>query len=239
MSLKSPELSLIIPCYNEELNIPPLMKRLNLIQEEWIEFILVNNGSNDNTRNIIVKEAEKLDLKIKLVDIKKNNGYGYGIMEGIKTGSGSILSWTHADLQTDPKDVINAYYHFKEIALDKNYILKGKRYGRKIFDTIFTLGMSFLSSVIMGEKLSDINAQPKLFYKEFLSELVNCPDDFSLDLYFLYMGKTKGYNIIEFPVEFSDRVYEESKGGGSLRGKWSLIRRTWIYMIALRKKVIK
>ena len=101
MSLKSPELSLIIPCYNEELNIPPLMKRLNLIQEEWIEFILVNNGSNDNTRNIIVKEAEKLDLKIKLVDIKKNNGYGYGIMEGIKTGSGSILSWTHADLQTE------------------------------------------------------------------------------------------------------------------------------------------
>jgi len=160
-------------------------------------------------------------------------------MEGIKESRGDIIAWTHADLQTDPIDVINAYTSFAKLKQNNNYVLKGRRIGRNLFDELFTFGMGFLSSFIMGVKLSDINAQPKMFNRTFLNNLTNAPNDFSLDLFFLYQAKINGYKIIEHPVHFGKRIHGDAKGGGTLIGKWNLIKRTWIYMIDLKKKMDK
>ena len=64
------------------------------------------------------------------------------------------------------------------------------------------------------------------------------PDDFSLDLYLLYIARTNELSIIDHPVYFSKRLYGEAKGGGTLIGKWKLIKRTWTYIYQLSKKGI-
>ncbi len=231
---KSNNLSLIIPCYNEEDNLTLLLKKLLKIQLECHEIILVDNGSTDNTSEKIENFIKKNDSCIKLLKINKNIGYGHGIMSGVKKASGQIIAWTHADLQTDPQDVINAYQLFLSNKQGRNFILKGKRKKRNLFDNLFTSLMSIISSIAFNVKLSDINAQPKMFPREFCKHIIQAPNDFALDLFFLVQALKKGYDIIEFPVIFKNRNYGISKGGGSILGKLKLTLRTLSYINKLR-----
>ena len=105
-------LSIVIPCYNEAESIELLINKLLKILNGEIEIILVNNGSIDNT--ISKLEALSLPNNIKVLTLEHNLGYGNGIIQGLKKTSGEIVSWTHADLQTDPMDVVEGYYKFKE-----------------------------------------------------------------------------------------------------------------------------
>jgi polyisoprenyl-phosphate glycosyltransferase len=228
-------ISIIIPCYNEEENIDQLINRIRLIDDKNIEIILVNNGSTDETEKILSNIINFERPQIKIVTIEKNIGYGNGIMEGVKNATGNYIAWTHADLQTDVMDVLQAYYFLTEKKNhDKNFVLKGKRKGRGGVDSFFTFSMSLVVSIILRMKLSDINAQPKMFPKNFLVNLNDAPDDFSLDLYFLYKAKIHKYDILEFPVNFGDRHGGKSKGGGSIIGKWNLIKRTMKFLIMLK-----
>ena len=79
----------------------------------------------------------------------------------------------------------------------------------------------------------------KIFSKSFFDTYGHdAPNDFSLDLYFLYQAKKHG-QIIDFPVYFSKRVAGEAKGGSgsSLKVKWKLIKRSFTYIFELRLKV--
>ena len=234
MMKKPSDLSLILPCYNEEDNLPLLLKKLVKIQHKCYEIILVDNGSTDNTSKIIEKFIEDNGPPIKLLKIKTNIGYGHGIMSGIRKASGKIIAWTHADLQTDPKDVINAYEFFLSTSQHNKFVLKGRRKQRNLFDNLFTYFMSIISSIAFNVKLSDINAQPKMFRREFFEGVYNAPNDFSLDLFFLVKAIRKGYDILEFPVFFNNRRHGISKGGGSILGKIKLTLRTLSYIYKLR-----
>ena len=235
---KDPKLSIVIPCYNEAGNIPALVKKLESIKSHNIEVILVDNGSTDNTGDVLSKEINNKSHYFKCVHIAQNIGYGHGIITGICAAQGKVISWTHADLQTDPVDVVNAYSFYSENQDYKNCILKGKRVGRNLFDAFFTFGMSVASSFLMGVKLSDINAQPKMFHRSFLEKISDAPDDFSLDLYLLYQARVNGYKVLEYPVHFGKRMHGVAKGGGTLKGKWKLIKRTWAYMNKLKIKLV-
>lgn len=81
--------SLVLPCYNEEKNIFFICNEFfNLpIKNYNAELILVNNGSTDKTRYEIkkaIKKNKSKNITIKLVNLKKNEGYGGGIYEGLK-----------------------------------------------------------------------------------------------------------------------------------------------------------
>ena len=237
IDLETPKLSIIIPCYNEAGNIHVLVQKLEAIQSREIEIILVDNGSTDDTASVLSKELVNKQQFLKSVPIAQNIGYGHGIMTGVKEAAGEVIAWTHADLQTDPADVVNAYTFFTENQGYENCILKGKRIGRNLFDAFFTFGMGVLSSLLTGVKLTDINAQPKMFNHSFLEKMTNAPDDFSLDLYLLYQARVNGYEILEYPVHFGRRMHGSAKGGGTLKGKWKLIKRTWAYMNELKVKL--
>ena len=160
-------------------------------------------------------------------------------MSGVRIASGKIIAWTHADLQTDPQDVVNAYQKFISERGFNNFILKGKRMKRNFFDHLFTVLMSIISSIAFNIKLSDINAQPKCFGRKFIKHINNYPNDFSLDLFILVQAIKKNYTILEYPVTFKNRNYGISKGGGSFIGKVKLTLRTLSYINKLRVKLKK
>ena len=232
------ELSIIIPCYNEEKNLINLVNEIKIIKKEnpelKLEFILVNDGSTDQTSTTL-KELNQNEI-YKLVDLKQNMGYGGSIQEGLKSSSSNILSWTHSDLQCDLSDVIKLYKLYKKEFLDKKIIVKGKRIKRNIFDSFFSNSMAILASIIFQKKFYEINAQPKIFSRKLFKEFENAPKDFSLDLYLLYISKKKLYKIIEHPVVYKKRVAGVSKGGDSFLGKIKLTLRTLKYIINLRLK---
>ena len=94
--------------------------------------------------------------------------------------------------------------------------------------------MSIVSSVAFNIRLSDINAQPKMFSRDFIQYIDNAPNDFSLDLFILVKAIKMNYAILEYPVVFKNRNYGISKGGGSFIGKIKLTLRTLSYINKLR-----
>lgn len=228
-------LSIIVPAYNEEKNIPSILKEFRNIHEENIfELVLVDNGSTDNSAMILEKEMKKeKNHFVTIVTIKKNVGYGHGIMSGLKASRGDILCWTHADMQTPPIDCIRAYKALLENN-DDNTLIKGKRLKRSMGGYLFTLGMSLLASIVLGKFLYDINAQPKIFPRSFLKKMKNPPDDFSLDLYCLYLAKKKGYKIRTIDVTFKNRLFGESKWAFSISSKIKTIWRTIKYIFYVK-----
>ena len=162
-------------------------------------------------------------------------GYGYGIMAGVNKAKGDYIGWCHADLQNNLEDVYDSFKkNFNELE-KTNSILKGKRISRNLIDKLFTLGMSICVTMIFGHKLRDINAQPKIFPRNFLTQIKEPPNDFSLDLYILLVAKIKNYKIIEHPLKIYERVAGEAKGGGSLLLKIKLTLRTLKYIFDLKK----
>jgi glycosyltransferase involved in cell wall biosynthesis len=235
------QLSVVLPCYNEEANLSALLERLDKLAEadSSIEILLVNNGSTDGSGQVFEKELAKRNKDVfKIVTVPVNKGYGYGIKQGLLQASTPILSYTHADRQTDPMDLLKALKIYQEQKQD-NLLIKGYRKNRKISEAFFSYGMGWLSSIALGVRLTEINAQPKLFGKDFFNRFIqNAPDDFSLDLYWLYCAKKHG-RIISFPVYFAKRVAGLAKGGSG--SSWSvkkkLMKRTFTYIFELRKKL--
>jgi len=227
--------SLIIPCYNEAKNLPFLINRCEkLIEEIPMEIILVDNGSTDDTEKIIAKHSV-----IKLIRVENNEGYGNGILEGLRNAKGEILAWTHADLQTDPNDMIKGLKYFLNADDQKTIFIKGKRHGRSIVDLFFTLGMSIFETIFLKKFLWDINAQPTIFHKSFFEQWRLPPKDFSLDLYAYFMAKKSELTIKRFPVEFSNRLHGESSWNVNLKGRYNFIRRTLIYSYKLKRELKK
>mgnify|MGYP001242170976 CR=1 FL=1 len=220
--------SIVIPCYNEFLNLGPLVQDCEDIVEKNknynFEFIFVDNGSTDQSK-FFFKNLKKDNIRI--VTVKKNIGYGNGIIQGLLEASHEVLAWTHADLQTDLSDVVRGLGLLSEGGV----LIKGKRVARKFFPKILSLGMSTYAYFKLGVWVSEINAQPKIFNKQFFLKIVGAaPYDFSLDFFFCLNAKKAG-KVLEFPVYFKNRQYESPKGGGgSLFQKIKIIKRTIGYI---------
>ncbi|MBR4656118.1 MAG: glycosyltransferase family 2 protein [Oscillospiraceae bacterium] len=228
--------SIVVPCYNEEENIPLLLERFarEMGERNDVELILVNNGSTDGS-GAVMDELLPLYPMVRRVTVAVNQGYGFGILSGLRAAEGAFLGWTHADLQTDPADVLRALTVLEVAATPEKMLVKGNRKGRPLIDRFFTFNMSLLELLLTGRWLNDINAQPNMFSRDFFLSWKNPPYDFSLDLYAFYMAKKQGLEIRRFPVRFPERIHGSSKWNTGLKAKWRFIKRTASYSFKLTK----
>lgn len=228
-------LSIVVPCYNEEKNIPLILEKFKtVIKTKDIEVILVNNGSTDNSEEVFNELIPKYSFA-RVVEVKINQGYGFGITSGLKESRGEFIGYTHADMQTDPNDVIKALSIIENEENFENCYVKGNRKGRPFFDQIFTIGMSLFETIYLETKLWDINAQPNIFHRSFLEGLSDPPKDFSLDLFLLYIAQKKRLKLIRFDVLFPSRIHGHSKWNTGISSKIKFIKRTLNFSFRLKK----
>lgn len=233
------KLSVVIPCYNEEKNIPLILDRFaSVMQRDDIEVVLVNNGSKDNSAAVLDRLVPEYPFA-RTVTVPENQGYGYGILYGLERTNGKFIGWTHADMQTDPYDIIRGLEIIESSHEPEKVYAKGLRKGRPLFDTFFTTGMGIFETIYMGTPLRDINAQPNLFPKSFYESWDHPPHDFSLDLYALYMARIKNLSVVRFPVVFPERIHGESSWNTGLRAKWKFIKRTLDFSFKLKARIQK
>lgn len=230
-------ISLVLPCYNEEKNIPFLCKEfLELpIQNYRAELILVNNGSTDNTKNQIlgeIKNNNSPNAIIRLVDLNYNQGYGGGIFEGLKKANGDYIGWAHADLQTP---LIDFYKLFIKIKGKKKIFGKGVRTNNRGFDGIVSRLHENLASIILGKKMREINAQPKIFDRELMKYFRKMPRKWTtLDTYVFYICLKNNIEIETLDVVFNLRKYGQSKWKNNFINFISHIFFNIIYLFKLR-----
>ena len=203
---------IVIPFYNEEKNILNVyddvkrMERLFHIKN----FIFVDNGSNDNSKKIF-NDLKERDHKIKILEIEKNIGYGYGIKKGLLESKSDYILINHSDGQFDTFSYFMTHlYEIKNMIIaDSIFSFRINRpFKQKLITYILRLFLSFLNF----KKIKEFNGQPKLVKNIFdLHECSKLPNDFSLDYAIYNRIKPK----IFFPVIQKSRKEGESSWAGS------------------------
>lgn len=228
------QFSLVIPCYNEAANIPLLLERCKAVASQpGCEVILVDNGSTDGTMSVL-KELLPRYPGCRSVRVDANQGYGFGILAGLRVASGTILGWTHADLQTDPQDALHGLRAFE--GHGSKIFVKGRRVGRPLGDVVFTVGMSIFETFLLGHRFWDINAQPTMFHRSFLDAFDDAPHDFALDLFAYHRALQMKMPVHRFPVRFAVRAFGTSHWNVDWKSKYRFIRRTVGFSLQLAKR---
>lgn len=217
--------SIVLPCYNESDNITILVERFCKFIKDWdFELLLVDNGSTDNTAEVLEQIQTKPENSfVRMVTIKKNIGYGHGIHTGLRTARGEILAYSHADVQTPPEDIFRAFELIDNGSVDiQRAIIKGLRPGRDK-SNLFTRWLRIITKLLTGVRVEDINGQPKVFHRGLLEAMKKPVTDFSYDTYLLYSASRAGLNIKAIEVKFEQRLHGRSKWAGTFLKKYKTI----------------
>ena len=174
---KDGKVSVVIPIFNEEANLPGLLPRLTPVLEGLkrpYEVILVDDGSRDRSLEILTDYAEKDPAHVKVVELSKNAGQHPAILAGFAYVTGDVVVTLDADLQNPPEEIP------KLLALiDRGYdVVGGVR--RKRQDTFFRRGASWLVNritvAITGIKLSDYGCMLRAYSREVIDQINQCEE---------------------------------------------------------------
>jgi dolichol-phosphate mannosyltransferase len=158
MTKSSPSISVIIPVFNEEKNITPLLKRLIPIVKNYpYEIIFVNDGSTDKTEELIKNEAKK-NKNIKLITFARNFGHQMALTCGYQYASGRVVISMDADLQDPPEvidQMIDKWQKGAKIVYGKRNQREGEGWFKKITALFFYRLINFLSDVPIPTDVGD------------------------------------------------------------------------------------
>lgn len=210
-----PDLSIIIPTYNEAENIQTTIQKISHIIRCTIipfEIIVVDDSSTDNTQKIVIDLIAR-KYPVVLVTRAKDPGLSQSVMAGIEKARGSVVVVTDADLSHNV-ELIPAMY--KEIKTNNTDIAIGSRYmpGGGIEDwplkrRIISWGATFLSKILFPQTTDPVSG----FFgikKDLVISTPNLrPKGYKILLEFL--GKCKWNKITELPYTFKNRKLGNSK----------------------------
>ena len=208
--------SLVIPCYNEEKNLPILINKYKkFLINPRNELVLVNNGSVDDTDKFFKKLTKIKNIKI--CRVKKNIGFGYGLKKGLLASSGKILIYSHADLEVNPNDIIKSIKLFEKNRYNKKIFIKGNRIkliknNWTYIDIFFSYGYTVLNLILFRKNIYDIHGMPVVFSKKLLKNLNYFPNEFSIDLALYVHALKNHYKVIRFPVNFNKNKRKYGEG---------------------------
>ena len=166
-----PELSLVVPIYNEEKNVPLLFdaiqNALAPLNQTW-ELILVDDGSRDGSARALETLFKQDPHHVRVIEFRRNFGQTAAIAAGIDHARGDIIILLDADLQNDPADIPNLL-----AKLNEGYdLVSGWRRNRK--DNAITRNLpshaaNWLISVVTGVHLHDYGCTLKAYRREVLA----------------------------------------------------------------------
>ena len=228
-------LSIIIPAFNEEESIKPLV---NLIFEsldknlEDFEIILIDDGSNDKTWDEIVKISNKFEniVSIKLLE---NYGKSDALDAGFKVCKGNYVLTMDADLQDDPSEILPLYSMIIENKYDLVSGWKKKR-NDPLTKTIPSKFFNLVTRLFSGIKLNDFNCGIKIYRKEVINS-INLYGE--MHRYIPLIAKWNGFNkIAEKEVNHNRRKYGVTKFGMEryIRGFLDLLSVSFVYRFRKR-----
>lgn len=198
--------SIVIPCYNESENLENLVKALKKFPKRYdVEYILVENGSTDDSRKLFRSMKDIDGKRIKKVYVDENKGYGFGIISGLKKAKGDFVGWLHADLQYDPA-VLAEFFDYIDRAGTEKILMKGRRRNRHFVEYVFTFGMGVYDTLLFKKHMSNVMAMPVIFNREMLDCLDKYPEDFTIDIFAYALAQKRGYEVAFLPVVLKDRV---------------------------------
>ncbi len=203
------KLSVIIPLFNEEENLPLTAEGIFSVlgsDPNFLELVLIDDGSQDRTVEI-AKELINREPRIRLVRHDKNRGLGAAIKTGLQAAEGDLVLYTDADLPF-------AFTLIPDLlALSKsNNIVIGCRQNRGEGGRrwILTKGYNLITWLALGVRVQDVNFACKLIPKRAIQGMQLQSEGSFIDAEILLECRRLGYAIAEFPMEYFPRQFGQS-----------------------------
>lgn len=206
-----PYLSLVIPCYNEEENVPTLLARVAASLQQTqkpFEVVIVDDGSTDNTPKLLADAMAK-EPWLRVIRMAKNGGQSAAFEAGFEAARGQVIATIDADLQNDPEEIPRLLPMLDELGVD---VITGWRKDRQ--DTPFRRWQSRQANKIRNwiskETVNDSACSLKLYRAHAIKglRLFNGAHRF-----FPTLVKMRGYTVHETPVKHSHRFAGTAKYG--------------------------
>ncbi|KAF7990487.1 hypothetical protein HCN44_000292 [Aphidius gifuensis] len=217
--------SILLPTYNEVENLPIIVWLIVKYLEESdvpFEIIIIDDGSPDGTQDI-AKKLQKLygDDKILLKPREKKLGLGTAYIHGIKHATGNFIIIMDADLSHHPQAIPEMIKEQKKCDFDivsgTRYSGGGGVYGWDFKRKLISRGANFLTQILLRPGVSDLTGSFRLYKKDVLQKLIDAcvSKGYVFQMEMIVRARQFNYTIGEVPISFVDRVYGESKLGGS------------------------
>ncbi len=167
-------LSIVIPLYNEEDNVRPLLERIHQVLGDYPhpwELILVDDGSSDRTVSRIKEEARRHGPHVRLIELQRNFGQTAAMQAGIDAARGDVIVTLDGDLQNDPQDIPRLVKRLLEEDLD---LVAGWRRDRQDNVWLRTIPSKLANRLIgrvTGVHLHDYGCTLKAFRAHILKEV--------------------------------------------------------------------
>ena len=212
------KISILIPCFNENntinMIIDRVIKSLEVYNFTNYEIIIVDDFSNDGTREKLIKLSTQ--DKIKIFYHSKNLGKGAAIKTAIAHIEGDITIIQDADLEYDPFDYNKLLLPFFETDSDVVYgsrFLGGGKYVRIHFFWHFLANkiLTFICNVFINLNLTDMETGYKVFKTSALKNIDLKENSFSFEPEVTIKFAKKKYKFYEVPISYNGRSYEEGK----------------------------
>ncbi len=204
-------ISIIVPIYNEgECIIDCLNQINNVFLNTTHEIIIVNDGSTDNSHQIILQFL-KNNPSIKYIFYPQNKGYSYAIRKGFERATKNYVSFIDADLQYHPRELLNMYNY----ALKNNFqfVMGIPKTRTKYYNPIRKMLSFFYNtyiSLLFNFKLNDANSL-KLMSRKYL-ESINFRFDYGMiEIETLLGFKMQGVTMQKYPINVRQRIAGKSK----------------------------
>jgi glycosyltransferase involved in cell wall biosynthesis len=209
---RAPELSLVMPCYNEEEIVEYTIRRLIGAFDQAgyrLELVAVDNGSRDRTGEIINQLAAKFP-GIVPHRVEKNEGFGHGVLSGIPLCTAPWVGMVAADGQVDAEDVVRLYEVVRSsnspvfAKVRRRFRMDGTR--RKIVSIIYNLLVQVLWP---GVGSLDVNGNPRILPRDVVLSMGLKSKGWLLDPEMVIRAHHLGIPILEF------NVFARMRSGGT------------------------
>ena len=209
--MSRPELSVVIPAYNESARLPGTLRSIAAWLEtraEPVEIIVVDDGSTDDT-GAVVREFERRDRRFRLIRLARNRGKGNAVRVGVVNAAGRRVLFNDADGATPIEEISRlerALDEGADIAIGSRAIKSKATHvkttwfrraaGRLFHQLVRTLTVHGIVDTQCGFKLFEADVAQDLFSRMLM-------DGFSFDVELLMMAQRRKYRIAEIPVNWT------------------------------------
>ncbi len=202
------KVSVVVPVYNEEGNLPEFLRRLTAVMDgrgEPYEVILVNDGSRDGSLAVLLDWTARRPDRIRAVDLSHNFGQHQAILAGFRDVTGDVAVTLDADLQNPPEEIPKLLAKVEE-GYD---VVGGVRRGRQdsIFRRAASLAVNRMTVAITRMKLTDFGCMLRAYSREIVEEINQCDE---ASTFLPALGQSFARRPTEIEVAHAPRTAGES-----------------------------